>query len=155
MNFKSYARIQDMQPMPNLIEDQLASFARFLEYGLPVLFDEITPIQSFNKNFELHFPGTRNRDLCERFDLGFRFGEPTYGADECIERDVTYSRPLYVKTLLYDKERDQAVVREIFFGDFPVMTEQGTFVISGTERVVVSQLIRSPGVYFSREEDQS
>jgi DNA-directed RNA polymerase subunit beta len=144
-----------MQPMPNLIEVQLESFARFLKYGLSGLFDEITPIQSFNKNLELHFPGTRNQELCEKFELGFRFGDPKYDVDECIERDITYSRPLYVKTLLYDKERDQAVVREIFFGDFPVMTEQGTFVINGTERVVVSQLIRSPGVYFSREEDRA
>ncbi|MBN1936459.1 MAG: DNA-directed RNA polymerase subunit beta [Anaerolineae bacterium] len=155
MGFKSYARISDVQPMPNLIEVQLESFERFLEYGLLELFDEITPIQSFNKNLELHFPGTRNRELCEKFELGFRFGEPKYNVPECIERDITFSMPLYVKVLLYDRERDQAVVREIFFGDFPVMTDQGTFVINGTERVVVSQLIRSPGVYFDAEEDRA
>ncbi len=155
MGFKSYARIQDVQPMPSLIEVQLQSFERFLQFGLPELFDEITPIQSFNKNLELHFPGTRNRDLCDKFELGFYFGDPKYDVDECIERDITFSQPLYVKTLLYDKERDQAVVREIFFGDFPVMTGQGTFIINGTERVVVSQLIRSPGVYFDLEQDRA
>jgi DNA-directed RNA polymerase subunit beta len=155
MGFKSYARIPDVQPMPNLIQVQLTSFYRFLERGLLELFDEITPIQSFNKNLELHFPGTRNRELCERFELDFRFGDSKYDARECIERDITYAVPLYVKTLLYNKERDQAVVREIFFGDFPMMTRNGTFVINGTERVVVSQLIRSPGVYFDVEEERS
>ena len=155
MGFKSYARINDVQPMPNLIEVQLESFQRFLQYGLLELFDEITPIQSFNKSLELHFPGTRNRELCEKFGLGFRFGEPKYNVAECIERDITYSMPLYVKVLLHDHERDQVIAREIFFGDFPVMTDQGTFVINGTERVVVSQLIRSPGVYFDAEQDRA
>ncbi len=155
MGFKSYARIKDVQQMPSLIEVQLQSFARFLESGLLELFDEISPIQSFNNNIELHFPGTRNRSLCDKFGLGFHFGEPKYDVAECIERDITYSRPLYVKTLLYDKEKDQPLVREIFFGDFPMMTEQGTFIINGTERVVVNQLIRSPGVYFSAIEDRA
>jgi DNA-directed RNA polymerase subunit beta len=155
MGFKSYARIKDVQELPRLIEVQLESYGGLLDHGLLELFDEITPIESFNKNLELHFPGTRNRELCEKFDLGFWFGEPKYSEEECLDRDMTYARPLYVKTLLYNREQDQPIVREIFFGDFPMMTENGTFIINGTERVVVSQLIRSPGVYFSVEEDRA
>jgi DNA-directed RNA polymerase subunit beta len=155
MGFKSYARITDVQDLPRLIEVQLHSFRWLIEHGLYELFDEITPIESFNKSLELHFPGTRNKELAEKFDLGFWFGEPKYDEAECLERDMTYAAPLYVKTLLYNREQDQPIVREIFFGDFPLMTENGTFIINGTERVVVSQLIRSPGVYFGAEEDRA
>ena len=155
MGFKSYARIDDIQDLPKLIEVQLISFKGLLDQGIHELFDEITPIESFNKSLELHFPGTRNRELCEEFDLGFWFGESQYSEAECIDRDMTYAAPLYVKTLLYNREQDQPIVREIFFGDFPLMTEGGTFIINGTERVVVSQLIRSPGVYFGGEEDRA
>jgi DNA-directed RNA polymerase subunit beta len=155
MGFKSYARISDVQELPRLIEVQLDSFRWLLEQGLRELFDEITPIESFNKNLELHFPGARNTEVCEEFDLRFWFGDPTYTEEECLERDMTFAAPLYVKTLLYNREQDQPIVREIFFGDFPMMTDQGTFIINGTERVVVSQLIRSPGVYFSVEEDRA
>jgi DNA-directed RNA polymerase subunit beta len=155
MDFKSYARITDVQELPRLIEVQLESFNWLIEVGLHELFDEITPIESFNKNLELHFPGIRNRELCDEFDLRFWFGEPKYDVEQCLDRDMTYAAPLYVKTLLYNREQDQPVVREIFFGDFPLMTENGTFIINGTERVVVSQLIRSPGVYFSTEEDRA
>jgi DNA-directed RNA polymerase subunit beta len=155
MGSKSYARIKDVQELPRLIEVQLDSFRWLLEEGLNELFDEITPIESFNKSLELHFPGKRNKELCDEFELGFWFGEPKYSVEECLERDMTYAEPLYVKTLLYNREQDQPIVREIFFGDFPLMTDNGTFVINGTERVVVSQLIRSPGVYFSIEEDRA
>jgi DNA-directed RNA polymerase subunit beta len=155
MGFKSYARISDVQELPRLIEVQLESFQWIIEHGLRDLFDEITPIESFNKNLELHFPGIRNKELCEEFDLRFWFEEPKYSEAECVERDMTYAAPLYVKTLLYNREQDQPIVREIFFGDFPLMTQNGTFIINGTERVVVSQLIRSPGVYFSVEEDRA
>jgi DNA-directed RNA polymerase subunit beta len=155
MGSKSYAQIKDVQDLPRLIEVQLQSFQWLVDHGLYELFDEITPIESFNKNLELHFPGTRNRDLCEKFDLGFWFGDPKYSEPECVERDMTFAAPLYVKTLLYNREQDQPIVREIFFGDFPLMTENGTFIINGTERVVVSQLIRSPGVYFGAEEDRA
>jgi DNA-directed RNA polymerase subunit beta len=155
MGFKSYARIDDVQELPRLIEVQLLSFQWIIEHGLRELFDEITPIESFNKNLELHFPGVRNKELCEEFDLRFWFEEPKYSEAECVERDMTYAAPLYVKTLLYNREQDQPIVREIFFGDFPLMTENGTFIINGTERVVVSQLIRSPGVYFAAEEDRA
>ena len=155
MGFKSYARIADVQELPRLIEVQLSSFRWIIEHGLRELFDEITPIESFNKNLELHFPGIRNKELCEEFDLRFWFEEPKYSEAECVERDMTFAAPLYVKTLLYNREQDQPIVREIFFGDFPLMTENGTFIINGTERVVVSQLIRSPGVYFAAEEDRA
>jgi DNA-directed RNA polymerase subunit beta len=155
MDFKSYARITDVRELPRLIQVQLDSFQSLIDSGLRELFDEVTPIESFNKNLELHFPGIRNEELCEKFDLGFWLGEPKYDQPECVDRDMTYAAPLYVKVLLYNREQDQAVVREIFFGDFPLMTEQGTFIINGTERVVVSQLIRSPGVYFSVEEDRA
>ncbi len=155
MGFKSYARIPDVQELPRLIEVQLESFQWIIEHGLCDLFDEITPIESFNKNLELHFPGIRNKELCEEFDLRFWFEDPKYSEAECVERDMTYAAPLYVKTLLYNREQDQPIVREIFFGDFPLMTQNGTFIINGTERVVVSQLIRSPGVYFSVEEDRA
>jgi len=155
MGFKSYARIPDVQKLPRLIEVQLQSFRWMVERGLRELFDEVTPIESFNKNLELHFPGIRNAELCKEFDLKFWFEEPQYSEAECVERDMTYAAPLYVKTLLYNREQDQPIVREIFFGDFPLMTSNGTFIINGTERVVVSQLIRSPGVYFSVEEDRA
>jgi DNA-directed RNA polymerase subunit beta len=155
MGFKSYAQIADVQELPRLIEVQLESFRWIIEHGLRELFDEITPIESFNKNLELHFPGIRNAELCEEFDLRFWFEDPKYSEAECVERDMTYAAPLYVKTLLYNREQDQPIVREIFFGDFPLMTQNGTFIINGTERVVVSQLIRSPGVYFHAEEDRA
>ncbi len=155
MGYKSYARIADVQELPRLIEVQLDSFRWLMDYGLRELFDEITPIVSFNKSLELHFPGIRNKELCDEFDLRFWFGEPKYAEPECLERDMTFAAPLYVKTLLYNREEDQPIVREIFFGDFPLMTENGTFIINGTERVVVSQLIRSPGVYFGAEEDRA
>ena len=155
MGFKSYARIPDVHRLPPLIEVQLNSFRWLLEHGLRELFDEITPIESFNKNLVLHFPGIRNKEICEEFGLDFRFGEPAYDEKECVDRDMTYAAPMYVKTMLYNREQDRAVVREIFFGDFPLMTSNGTFIINGTERVVVNQLIRSPGVYFSLEEDRS
>jgi DNA-directed RNA polymerase subunit beta len=155
MGFKSYAQITDVQELPRLIEVQLQSFNWLLEEGLYELFDEVTPIESFNKSLELHFPGTRNKELCEEFDLGFWLGDPKYDVAECLERDMTFAAPLYVRTLLYNREQDQPIVREIFFGDFPLMTENGTFIINGTERVVVSQLIRSPGVYFGVEEDRA
>jgi DNA-directed RNA polymerase subunit beta len=155
MGYKSYARIRDIQELPRLNEVQLDSYRWLIDYGLRELFDEVTPIESFNKNLELHFPGIRNRELCEEFDLRFWFEEPKYSEAECLERDMTFAAPLYVKVLLYNREQDQPIVREIFFGDFPLMTDNGTFIINGTERVVVSQLIRSPGVYFSAEEDRA
>lgn len=151
---KSYARISDVHPLPDLIEVQLASFKWFQEVGLRELFHEISPIVSYNGNLELHFPGF-NQQLNEEFGLGYRFEEPPYTEKECLEMDMTYAAPLYVKVMLYNRELDQPMVQEIFLGDFPIMTESGTFIINGTERVVVSQLIRSPGAYFEAEKDRT
>jgi len=149
---KSYARITDAERLPRLIEVQLESFCWFQREGLSQLFDELSPIESFNGNLKLYFPGSEARGA--HFDLGYRFGEPKYSEEECLERDITYAVPLYVRVLLDNRETGEIVESEIFLGDFPSMTKNGTFVINGTERVVVSQLIRSPGVYFDLEEDR-
>ncbi len=138
---KSYARIPDVLELPKLIEVQLKSFEWFLEEGLAELFAEVSPIVSFNKNLELHF-------------LDYRFDEPKYPEDECRERDMTYASPLWVNVQLVNKDTGEIMKQEVFMGDFPLMTTNGTFVINGAERVVVSQLIRSPGVYFTAEEDR-
>jgi DNA-directed RNA polymerase subunit beta len=138
---KSYARIPDVLELPKLIEVQLKSFQGFLDEGLAELFQEISPIVSFNKNLELHF-------------LDYRFDDPKYPEKECRERDMTYASPLWVNVRLINKETGEIQEQEVFMGDFPLMTENGTFVINGAERVVVSQLIRSPGVYFTAEEDR-
>ncbi len=149
---KSYARITNTERLPRLIEVQIESFRWFQEEGLLQLFDEISPIESFNGNLKLYFPGSKAREA--NFDLGYRFGEPKYSEEECLERDITYAAPLYVQVVLDNRETGEVVESEIFLGDFPLMTEDGTFIINGTERVVVSQLIRSPGVYFDVEEDR-
>ena len=149
---KSYARITNAQRLPRLIEIQLESFCWLREEGIAQLFDEISPIESFNGNLRLYFPGSKATEA--QFDLRYRFGDPKYSADECLERDLTYAAPLYVEVVLDNRETGEIVQSEIFLGDTPVMTENATFIINGTERVVVSQLIRSPGVYFSVEEDR-
>ncbi|HHX45524.1 MAG TPA: DNA-directed RNA polymerase subunit beta [Chloroflexi bacterium] len=151
---KSYARIPDVLPIPDLIKIQLQSYEWFQTEGLRELFDEISPIVSFNKNLELHFPGY-NEQLNTEFGLDYRFAEATYTEEECRDRDTTYSAPLYVKVLLYNRETDLPVVQDVYLGDFPIMTENGTFIINGAERVVVSQLIRSPGAYFTVDEDRT
>lgn len=149
---KSYARITNAEKLPRLIEVQLESFRWFQEEGLAQLFDEISPIESFNGNLKLYFPGSRANEA--QFDLSYRFGEPKYAEDECLDRDITYAAPMYSQVVLDNRETGEIVESEIFLGDFPVMTENGTFIINGTERVVVSQLIRSPGVYFDVVEDR-
>ena len=151
---KTYARIPDVLPIPDLIKMQLESYEWFQSEGLRELLGEISPIVSFNKSLELHFPGSDEK-LNEEFGLDYRFAEPTYTEDECRERDTTYSAPLYVKVLLYNRETDQPVVQDVYMGDFPIMTANGTFIINGAERVVVSQLIRSPGAYFTVDEDRT
>lgn len=139
---KSYARIEDILELPKLIEVQLESFKNFCDEGLGELLAEISPIVSFNKNLELHF-------------LDYRFDEPKYTEKECRERDITYASPVWVKVRLVNKETGEIQEQEVFMGDFPLMTQNGTFVINGAERVVVSQLIRSPGAYFTVEEDRA
>ncbi len=152
-NQKSYARIPDVHQIPTLIQVQLESFKGFKEEGLRELFDEISPIESFNKTYSLYFPGAT--DIAKSLNLKSRFGEPKYSEAECREMDMTFARPLYVEVALIGAELKEPVVQEIYMGDFPEMTQHGTFVINGAERVVVSQLIRSPGVYFTATEDRA
>ncbi len=151
---KSYARTRDIQKLPSLIEIQLDSFDWFLQEGLAELFDEISPIESFNGNLRLYFPGKSAE--AKEFDLTYWLEEAKYDEETCLERDIDYAAPLYVRVALVNHEAgDQVVISDIFLGNFPLMTENGTFIINGTERVVVSQLIRSPGVYFAVNEDRT
>jgi len=141
-NIKSYARVPDVHSIPNLIENQLQSYRWFREEGLAELFEEISPIVSFNGNLEMYF-------------LDYRFEEPKYSEEECRARDMTYAAPLYVRVRLKNNEAGGEITEQnVYMGDFPLMTPQGTFVINGSERVVVSQLIRSPGAYFTVTEDR-
>ena len=147
---KSYARIPVGLELPKLIQVQLDSFIRLKEEGLGTLFNEISPIESYNKDLRLYFPSDDPKS--QEFDLRYWFEPPKNTLEECLERDLTYSSPLYVSVLL-DGVNSEKIRQELFLGDFPEMTEKGTFVINGTERVVVSQLIRSPGVYFEAATD--
>ncbi len=155
LDTKNYARTYEVPDLPSLIEVQLNSFNWFRDEGLGELFSEISPIESFNGSLKLYFPG-RDRPETEEFGLKYWFEEPKYDEDICLERDMTYAAPLYVRVALVNREAgDEVVTSDIFLGDFPLMTENGTFIINGTERVVVSQLIRSPGVYFDADEDRT
>ncbi|HEY1349456.1 MAG TPA: DNA-directed RNA polymerase subunit beta, partial [Ktedonobacteraceae bacterium] len=139
----TFARIPDIRPMPGLIQIQLDSFEWFKKEGLRELFDEISPIEDFTgKNLKLEFIVPPEP-----------FGKPKYSEDECRDRDTSYSAPLTVKARLTNKETGEIIEKDIFMGDFPLMTKEGTFIINGAERVVVSQLVRSPGVYFTADED--
>src|SRR6266480_2414905 len=138
---QNFSHIPEVLPLPNLIQTQTESFEWFVKRGLRELLDEITPITDFTgKNLELHF-----RD--------YWFDEPKFNEDECRTRDLTYAKPLKVEVDLIVKETDEVKHNVVFMGDFPWMTEQGTFIINGAERVVVSQLVRSPGVYYTSTED--
>src|SRR5512139_918049 len=150
---KSYARIPDVFQLPNLIEVQAESFERLKVEGLSDLFDEISPIESYNKGIKLYFPGRTPE--AQQWGLKYWFGEPKHAIEECVEKDLTFASPLYVSVLLAGPEVPEPIKQEIFLGDFPEMTEKGTFIVNGTERVVVSQLIRSPGVYFEAPVDRS
>ncbi len=151
LGVKSYARILSALPLPGLVEVQLKSYDWLLKEGLFQLFDEISPIDSFNGLLSLFFPSAKAQE--NGFELGYRFGEPKHGQEECLDRDLTYAIPLYVDVALVNRETSEIVQQEIFLGDLPLMTENATFIINGTERVVVSQLIRSPGVYFGVDDD--
>ena len=138
---KSYGKLPEVLEIPNLIQVQLDSYRWFQEEGLKELFQEVSPIQDFTgTRLELHF-------------IGYEFHQPQFSIEECYQRDITYSAPLYVKAQLIVKETGEIKEQEIFFGDIPLMTDKGTFVISGAERVIVNQLIRSPGIYFGTQED--
>ena len=150
---KSYARIDVKLPLPDLIEVQIESFKRLKAEGLADLFHELSPIESYNKGMKLFFP-SRSPEAKD-FNLTYWFDDPKHSIEECVERDLTYASPLYVKVLLMGPDIPQPITQPIFLGDFPEMTEKGTFIINGTERVVVSQLIRSPGVYFEAPLDRA
>jgi DNA-directed RNA polymerase subunit beta len=150
---KSYARIDVNLPLPDLIEVQLESFERLKKEGLADLFHELSPIESYNKGMKLYFPSRTPES--KQWGLTYWFGEPKHSMEECVERDLTYASPLYVSVLLAGQDVPEPIKQDIFLGDFPEMTEKGTFIINGTERVVVSQLIRSPGVYFEAPIDRS
>ena len=138
---KRYARIPEVHPIPDLIELQLDSFNWFIDQGLRELFEEISPIQDFTgRVMELRFGK-------------HEFGEPKYTELECRSRDLTFAKPLYVDVELHIKETGDIQGQRVYMGDFPTMTDQGTFIINGAERVVVSQLVRSPGVYYTATED--
>jgi DNA-directed RNA polymerase subunit beta len=150
---KTYARIRVKLPLPDLIEVQLDSFMRLKKEGLADLFNELSPIESYNKGMKLYFP-SRDPEI-KKWGLRYWFGDSKHTIEECVERDLTYATPLYVSVLLAGPDVPEPIKQDIFLGDFPEMTEKGTFIINGTERVVVSQLIRSPGVYFEAPVDRS
>jgi len=150
---KNYARIPVQLGLPNLIDIQLDSFARLKKEGLGDLFHEVSPIESYNKGMKLFFP-SRSPEA-KQWGLKYWFGDPKHSIEECVERDLTYANPLYVSVLLAGTDVPEPIKQDIFLGDFPEMTDKGTFIINGTERVVVSQLIRSPGVYFEAPTDRA
>ena len=139
----SYSRQQEVLEMPNLIEVQKDSYQWFLDKGLKEVFDDISPIADYNGHLSLEFV---EFTLCEE--------DAKYTIDECKERDATYAAPLKVRVRLYNKETDEINEHEIFMGDLPLMTKTGTFVINGAERVIVSQLVRSPGIYYGIAHDK-
>lgn len=150
---KSYRRIPIGFDLPKLIQVQIDSFNRLKREGFYHLFSEISPIESYNKGMQLYFPS--NDEVSKEWDLKFWYEEPKNTIEECLERDLTYASPLYVSVLLMGKEVPEPIKQDLFLGDFPEMTPKGTFIINGTERVVVNQLIRSPGVYFESELDRA
>ena len=153
MPLKNYARIPVGLGLPQLIQVQLDSFQRLKDEGLGSLFNEISPIVSYGGELRLHFPS--DTPLAKEFELKYWFEPPKNTVEECLERDLTYACPLYVSVLLEGSELGEKQKQDLFLGDFPEMTQKGTFIINGTERVVVSQLIRSPGVYFEAELDRT
>lgn len=139
----SYASIEEVLQMPNLIQIQRESYEWFLKEGLREVFEDISPIQDYTGNLILEF-----------IDYSLD-GEPKYDVEECKERDVTYAAPLKVKVRLINKETGEVKEQEVFMGDFPLMTDKGTFIINGAERVIVTQLVRSPGPYYAAEIDKT
>ena len=138
---KNFARYEEVVPMPNLLEIQKTSYQEFLDTGLREVFTDVGAITDYQGNLELTF-------------IDYKMDEdPKYDVEECKARDATYAAPLKVKVRLRNKETEEIKEQEIFMGDFPLMTHSGTFVINGAERVVVSQIVRSPGVYYGKEVD--
>jgi DNA-directed RNA polymerase subunit beta len=139
---RSYARIKEVLDLPNLIEIQSNSYQWFLDEGLREMFDDIMPISDFQGNLSLEF-------------VDYQLLEPKYTVEEARQHDANYSAPLHVTLRLTNHETGEIKSQDVFFGDFPLMTEQGTFIINGAERVIVSQLVRSPGVYFNSAVDKN
>ena len=139
---RSFAKIPDVMDVPNLIAIQTESFEWFKNEGLAQAFADVCPIEN------------NTGDMCVEFGK-HEFGEPKYTVDECKEKDVSYQAPLFVEIRFINRETGEIKEQEVFMGDFPLMTPRGTFIINGTERVVVSQLVRSPGVYFAAERDKT
>ena len=139
----SFSKIKEIADVPNLIELQVDSYKWFIEEGLKEVFEDISPIEDYTGNLILE---------CVDYSLD---DKPKYDIEECKDRDATYCAPLKVKVRLINKETGEIKEQEVFMGDFPLMTEKGTFVINGAERVIVSQLVRSPGVYYALERDKT
>jgi DNA-directed RNA polymerase subunit beta len=139
---RTFAKIPDVLDVPNLIALQRDSFKWFLEEGLRETFADISPIEDFTGNLAVEFGA-------------HEFGDPKYSVEECKEKDMSYQAPLFVDVSFINKETGEVKEQQVFMGDFPLMTDRGTFVINGTERVVVSQLVRSPGVYYAEERDKT
>ena len=139
----SYSRVDEVLEMPNLLALQKDSYRWFLDEGLKEVFDDIFPISDYNGNFELEF-----------VDFKLETENYKYSIEECKERDATFAAPMKVMARLRNRERDDFKQQEIFMGDFPLMTDTGTFVINGAERVIVSQLVRSPGIYYEIDKDK-
>jgi DNA-directed RNA polymerase subunit beta len=138
----SFSRIPEVLPLPDLIGIQRESFEWLLKDGLAEVLSEVSPIEDFTETYQLIFGKHQFKDI-------------KYSVEECKDRDMTYAAPLFVEAQFINKETGEIKEQEVFMGDFPMMTDKGTFVINGTERVVVSQLVRSPGVYFSKELDKT
>ena len=139
---RSFSRIKEVLDLPNLIEIQTDSFKEFLDTGLKEVFEDVLPISNFTDTMELEF-------------VGYELKEPKYTLEEARIHDASYSAPIFVTFRLINKETGEIKTQEVFFGDFPIMTEMGTFIINGGERIIVSQLVRSPGVYFNDKVDKN
>ncbi len=138
----SFAKLDEVLPLPDLVGIQRESFDWLLSEGLREVLEEVSPIEDFTEQYQLHFGK-------------HQFKEIKYSEEECKDKDATFSAPLFVEAMFVNKTTGEIKEQEVFMGDFPMMTERGTFIINGTERVVVSQLVRSPGVYFHRELDKT
>ena len=139
----SFAKIKEPLEIPYLVEVQKDSFMSFLNTGIKEALDDFSPITDYSNRYELHF-------LSHTLE-----GTPKYGEKECKNRDATYALPLKVKVRLVNKESGEIIDQEIYVGDFPIMTENGSLIINGAERVIVSQLVRSPGVYHGKTMDKT
>ncbi len=139
---RSYAKIKEVLPLPNLIDIQTNSYNWFLDEGLKDMFDDIMPIDDFAGNLSLEY-------------VDYKLLEPKYTVEEARQHDANFSAPLHVTLKLTNHETGEIKTQDVFFGDFPIMTEQGTFIINGAERVIVSQLVRSPGIYYNQDTDKN